>query len=75
MEGNKADAIKYQIARNIRAFRESRGLSQKELADKLGVVKSSISNYETGVSTPHAVVIYMICDVLDITPSMLFGWR
>lgn len=32
----------------IRAIRRKRGMSQKELADKLGVTISSISRYEGG---------------------------
>lgn len=44
------DTIKKNISKNIAKYRESAGLSQKELANKLGVVPSRISNWETGAS-------------------------
>ena len=35
---------------NIKAIRKSKGLSQKELAVKLNVVRQTISKWEQGVS-------------------------
>lgn len=40
------------IAERIRELRSSRGLSQQELADKIGVSKSSINMYERGERIP-----------------------
>lgn len=37
----------------IRDIREAAGLSQKGLADALGVSLNSISNWETGHARPH----------------------
>ncbi|KPK65467.1 MAG: hypothetical protein AMK73_02880, partial [Planctomycetes bacterium SM23_32] len=38
----------------IRSIRKAAGLSQKQLAEKLGVSVNSISNWETGSSYPRA---------------------
>ncbi len=38
------------LSENIRAIRESRGLSQEELAIKLDVVRQTVSKWERGVS-------------------------
>ena len=35
---------------NIKSIRKSKGLSQEELAIKLGVVRQTISKWEQGVS-------------------------
>lgn len=35
------------LGENIRSIRESRGLSQEELAIKLNVVRQTVSNWET----------------------------
>lgn len=35
---------------NIKALRKSKGLSQQDLADKLNVVRQTISKWEQGLS-------------------------
>lgn len=40
------------LSKNIRKYRESRHLSQEELAKKLYVTRQTISNYENGKSEP-----------------------
>ena len=37
---------------NIKAIRKSKGLSQQDLADKLNVVRQTISKWETGETIP-----------------------
>jgi transcriptional regulator with XRE-family HTH domain len=36
----------------LRQFRESRGLSQKDMAEKLGLAATTYSNYENGKAEP-----------------------
>ena len=38
------------LSENIKALRKSKGLSQQNLADKLNVVRQTISKWEQGVS-------------------------
>ena len=47
-------------------------LSRADLAERLGVSPSAVSNYENGVSFPKAEVAFGLCDILDITPRELF---
>lgn len=42
--------MKYEIGARIRKYREMHGFSQKELAQKIGVSNSRVSNWEQGVS-------------------------
>lgn len=48
----------------LRARREELGLKQSELGELLGVSGSAIGNYENGVSSPKADVLYQVFDVL-----------
>ena len=51
-------------SRWVRAARKSKGLTQKDLAEKLKISKKSLENYESGrVDVPTATVlgIYKIC--------------
>ena len=57
------------IAHNIRHHREQADLSQKELADLLGVTEAEVADLESGKSTLKKDLLYKICDVLHLIPS------
>lgn len=56
----------------LRQAREMAGLTQQDLAEKLGVTKNSISNYENGVSSPKWDILVKIFDVLRVDPNFLY---
>lgn len=61
------------IGDNIRKYREQVGLSQKQLAKKIGVSNSRLSNWEQGINNPPADFLGIICDALNISASELLG--
>lgn len=63
--------MRYEIGIRIRKYRELRGLSQKELADLIGVSNSRVSNWEQGINRPNADIISDLCKALDVSPSEL----
>lgn len=65
--------MKYEIGNRIRKYREERGLSQKELAELLGVSNSRVSNWEQGINRPDADYLADICRVINISPSVLLN--
>ena len=46
-------------------------MSQKELADKINVSNSRISNWEQGINRPDADILAELCRVLNVSPSDL----
>ena len=40
------------IADRIQCLRKNKGLSQEELADKVGVSRQAVSKWESGISNP-----------------------
>lgn len=60
---------------NIRIFRKFRGLSQKELGQKLNKSTNVISNWENGIHSPDLDTIEDICKILKVSPDELFGWK
>ena len=56
----------------IKARREELALTRPQLADRLGVAPSTISNYETGVSFPKEEVMLRLFDCLETDPNTLF---
>lgn len=67
------DTIKKNISKNIAKYRESAGLSQKDLANKLGVVPSRISNWETGANCPTIDILFEVCEVLGVSINDIYG--
>lgn len=60
------------FSENIKSARKKKGISQQQLADELGVCRSSVAKYETGISMPHAKNINKLCRILNITYDELF---
>lgn len=52
--------------------REELGLTQVQLSKLLGVTKGAIGNYESGVSSPKADILYRVFDVLQCDANYLF---
>ena len=76
------------IGDRIRAIRKEKGLTQKELAEKLGVSSSMIGQYETNVRKPKIGTLQNIAsalgvhlseiidvDLSDISPSLDRVWH
>lgn len=67
--------MKYEIGARIRKYREMCGLSQKELAQKIGVSNSRVSNWKQGINRPDADILADICKALNVSPSELLDVR
>lgn len=68
-------ALKYEIGSRIRKYREECGISQVQLANKLGVSNSRVSNWEQGINRPDADILADICRALNVSPSELLNVR
>ena len=55
----------HSIGERIREARKSIGLSQADLAIKVGVSQPAIANWETGVHDPRRIVLAKLADALD----------
>ena len=57
----------------IRKHREAKGLSQKEVAEKVGVDVSTVTKWETGIADPRAKQIPVLADLFCCTIDELYG--
>lgn len=62
-----------QVGQNVRNLRKSNGLSTYELAEKLGISATSISNIENAKQWPSAPLLTAMADVLGCDVLDLFG--
>ena len=58
---------------NLKNARERKEITQKEMAERIGVAKSTYSLYESGNREPNVQTIKKIADVLEVTADELLG--
>ena len=56
----------------IAARRKDNGLTQSQLAEKLGITDKAVSKWETGKSMPDLSLFMPLCELLQITLNELF---
>ncbi|EMF0041874.1 helix-turn-helix domain-containing protein [Enterococcus hirae] len=59
------------IGTQISLLRKKFGLTQEDLANKLGFSKQTISNWETGLKTPRMGAIQKIADLFNVSKSFI----
>ncbi|MBQ9103994.1 MAG: helix-turn-helix transcriptional regulator [Clostridia bacterium] len=57
----------------IAELRKEKGLTQKEVAEKLGVADKTVSKWETGRGLPEVSLMMPLCEVLGITVNELLS--
>ena len=60
---NMSDRIQY--------LRKSKGLSQEELADKVGVSRQAVSKWESEQSTPDIEKIIIMSEIFEVTTDYI----
>lgn len=63
------------IGNRIQKFRKEKGLTQEELAEKLGVSSQAVSKWENGASCPDIGLLPQLCRVLGITADELLNGK
>ena len=59
------------IADRIQSLRKSKGMSQEELADKVGVSRQSVSKWESEQAAPDLVKIVIMSEIFEVTTDYL----
>ncbi len=58
---------------NLKKARKRSGLTQKEVADKIGVGQSTYKNYECGLREPNGDTIVMLSKIFNVSTDYLLG--
>ena len=61
------------IGKFIQEIRKEKGLTQKELAELIGVSDKTISKWENGNSSPDTSMLMSLSEALEITVNELFS--
>ena len=65
------DQIK--IGKFIAACRKEQGLTQLQLADKLGITDKAVSKWERGIAMPDTSIMLELCEILQINVNELLS--
>lgn len=67
--------IKKQLGKKIKYFREQKGFTQEELAEKMDINCRSLSFIECGTNFVTADTLDKLCIILQVTPKQLFDFE
>lgn len=70
---NKSLIDRKEFARRIYSLRRERGLTQTELAAKIGVARSSVANWEKGIRFPEINYVQAMATVFGVPIDYLYG--
>lgn len=59
------------LSERIYQLRRARGLSQEQLAERVGVSRQTVSKWETGLSTPELEKLRALCDCFGVALDAL----
>ena len=60
------------VGKNLRKIRDSKKLSQQEVADYIGIERKTYMNWETGVSDIKSIYIPMLAEFFNVAIQDLF---
>lgn len=61
------------FSNRLKELRESKGLSQKDLAQAFGLSQSTVGNWESGSREPNFKTIKELADFFDVSTDFLLG--
>lgn len=57
----------------LQELRQTRKMTQKQLADRMGVAVSTISAYETGSNKPPYEILLLYANIFHVTTDYILG--
>lgn len=63
----------FMLNENIRRFRKQRGMTQRELAEKLRISDKTVSRWESGVQIPDAEIVPDLARIFGVSIGELYG--
>ena len=58
---------------NIKRLRQQKGMTQEVLAEKLHIVRQTVSKWEKGLSVPDSEMLVNLAEVFEVPVSVLLG--
>lgn len=65
--------MQVNFSKNLKTLRLERGLSQKDLANMLGITQQCISEWELNKTEPTLTYLWNLADIFETTIDILCG--
>lgn len=62
-----------QFSEKLKELRNEKNLTCKAVADKVGLTKNAITNYESGIREPSLSVLKSLCELFEVSADYLIG--
>ena len=66
----KASVSQMDFSKKLMHLRKQEGLSQEQLADRLGVTRQSVSKWESGTVLPEIVKLISLSEMFDVSVTI-----
>lgn len=63
----------FDFAERLKLLRKENGVTQKQLADSIGVTERAVRSYESGKMKPAFDAINSLADTFDVSADYLLG--
>lgn len=73
MSHTELTTVKEAVSQNLLFYRKRNRMTQRELAEKLGVKHNSISSWENGINSIDIEILSKICDIFHISINDMFS--
>jgi transcriptional regulator with XRE-family HTH domain len=70
-----SEDVRRMVGRNVRRLRTAAGMSQADLADRMGVDRAYVSGLELGQRNPTIVTLWHVAQALNVKPRSFFEDR
>lgn len=66
-------SVRDEISKNLLYYRKKSGLTQKQLAEQLGVKNTAVSNWESGTNSIDIETLVNVCKIFDVSINEMYG--
>ncbi len=71
--GINMQTIREEIAKNLLYYRKKSGMTQKQLAELIGVKNTAVSNWESGNNSIDIDTLALACEIFGVTLNDMYG--
>lgn len=65
--------VREEVAKNLLFYRKKAGLTQRELAEKLGVKNTAVSNWESGNNSVDIETLFKASKIFGVSLADMYG--
>ena len=75
MASKVSDPLLLSLGNKINTLRKAHGLTQQQLAEKIGMSTSAVNRIECGQRQPRLVTIQRLADCFNVDPNFLYDFK